>query len=199
MTSQRILEVALEQFYDRGYHATTMRDIAGGVGIKAGSLYNHYASKQEILLRVCMETCQRLYQGALERLAGIDGTEERLRAYLRWHVLFHTRNQHACWATDTQLMALEDGNRSAVVKIRDAHEQLLLEILEQGAREGLWSSAHLKVLAIGIATMCTDVDVWYRDDGPLEPDQIADIFADFVRYGLSGSPRRPAARGRERR
>jgi hypothetical protein len=43
------------------------------------------------------------------------------------------------------------------------------------------------VVAIAIITMCTEVDAWYRPNGPLKPNEIATIYADFVRRGL-GTP-----------
>jgi AcrR family transcriptional regulator len=186
VTEQRIVDAAVDLFYERGYHATTMRDIASAVGIKAGSLYNHYAGKQEILLRICLETSRQLYEGALAALEGIDDVEEQLRRYIIWHVTFHAERHQASRVTDTQLHVLEQSNRVAVVEVRDAHEQLLRGILKRGARQRRWRSGDLKVISIGIETMCTEVDAWYRADGSLSPEQIGTIYADFVRRGLGG-------------
>src|SRR5437868_513894 len=88
-TEARIREVATELFYERGYHATSMRDIAAEVGIKAGSLYNHFPGKQDILFRICFDTAKQLHDGLEPRLAGVEGTEAQLRAFISWHVEFH--------------------------------------------------------------------------------------------------------------
>jgi AcrR family transcriptional regulator len=186
VTEQRILDAAIDLFYERGYHATTMRDIAAAVGIKAGSLYNHYAGKQEILLRICLETSTQLYEGAVAALKGVEEIEGQLRRYIIWHVSFHAERRQASRVTDTQLHFLEPDNRIAVVEVRDAHEQLLRKILTRGARKRRWPSTDIGVLSIGIATMCTEVDAWYRADGPLSPEQIGTIYADFVQRGLEG-------------
>jgi AcrR family transcriptional regulator len=185
VTEQRILNAAVNLFYERGYHGTTMRDIASAVGIKAGSLYNHYAGKQEILLRICLETSRELYDGAAASLEGVDDAEEQLQRYVIWHVTFHAEHRQASRVTDTQLDFLGSTNRTAVVEVRDAHEQLLRDILKRGARQRRWRSNDLSVISIGIATMCTEVDAWYREDGPLTPRQIGTIYAAFVRRGLS--------------
>jgi AcrR family transcriptional regulator len=186
VTEHRILDAAVHLFYERGYHATTMRDIATEVGIKAGSLYNHYAGKQEILLRICLETSRELYDGARAALEGVDDVEEQLRRYIIWHVTFHAERRQASRVTDTQLDFLELKNRKAVIEVRDGHEQLLRDILKRGARQRRWRSNNIAVISIGIATMCTEVDAWYRADGPLTPEQIGTIYADFVRRGLTG-------------
>jgi AcrR family transcriptional regulator len=184
VTEHRILDASTTLFYERGYHATTMRDIASAVGIKAGSLYNHYGGKEEILLRICIETSSKLYEGAIAVLEGVDDVEEQLRKYIIWHVTFHAAYREASRVTDTQFHYLGAKNRTAVVEIRDAHEQLLRDILQRGARQQRWSASNIRVISIGIETMCTEVDGWFRPDGELTPDQIATIYADFIRRGL---------------
>jgi AcrR family transcriptional regulator len=187
VTEQRILDAAIDLFFERGYHATTMRDIAAAVGIKAGSMYNHYAGKQEILLRICLDTSRALYEGALAALDGVDDVEDRLRAFVVYHVTFHTEIRKPCRVTDTQLHYLESENRATVVEVRDAHEKLLRDILALGIKQRRWRSEDIHVMAIAITTMCTEVDAWFRPDGPLKPNQIATLYADFVRRGL-GTP-----------
>lgn len=187
ITERRIVDAATDLFYERGYHATTMRDIAAAVGIKAGSLYNHYSGKQDILLRICLETSRDLYEGAVAALEGIDDVEDRLRAFIVYHVTFHTEIRKGCRVSDTQLHYLEPKNRATVVEVRDAHEKLLRDILDRGIKERRWRSENIRVVAIAMITMCTEVDAWYRPNGPLKPNEIATIYADFVRRGL-GTP-----------
>ena len=100
-TEARIWGAAAKLFYDKGYHATTMRDIASEVGIKAGSLYNHFPGKQDILLRISLQTTRELHEGAVSRLEGITDVEEAIRAFLQWHVVFHAKYKLASgvWPT----------------------------------------------------------------------------------------------------
>ena len=186
VTEQRILDASTRLFYAHGYHATTMRDIAGEVGIKAGSLYNHYGGKEEILLRICIETSRKLYDGAVAALKGVADVEEQLRKFIMWHVTFHAEYREASRVTDTQLHYLQPDNRQAVIEVRDAHEKLLRDILARGAKQRRWRSSNLRVISIGIETMCTEVDGWFRADGELTSEQIAVIYTDFIRRGLGG-------------
>jgi TetR/AcrR family transcriptional regulator, cholesterol catabolism regulator len=185
-TEARIRRVATELFYERGYYATTMRDIAARVGIKAGSLYNHFPGKQDILLRISLQTTRELYDGAIARLEGVEDVEAALRAYIEWHVEFHATNRLASRVADGQINALSDENRKAVVEIRDAHEQLFKDLLRRGVEEGRWNPADERVISIGVLTMCTEVDAWFRDDGPLTAEQVGSIYADFILRGLRG-------------
>jgi AcrR family transcriptional regulator len=185
-TESRIWGAAAKLFYDKGYHATTMRDIASEVGIKAGSLYNHFPGKQDILLRISLQTTRELHEGAVARLEGITDIEEAIRAFLQWHVEFHAKNKLASRVADGQLPALSDENRLAVLEMRDAHEQLFRDLLRRGAAELGWTVADERVISFGILTMCTEVDAWFRDDGPLTAEAIGDMYADFVLRGLRG-------------
>lgn len=183
-TGVRIVEVATHLFYEKGYHATTMREIAAGVEIQAGSLYNHFASKQDLLVKIIYETTSALYKGAEERLADVTDPGERMRKFVEWHVEFHARERLAALVADEQLIALEPANRKKVVKIRDRHEQLLRELLDEGTSSAGWTIDDRAVIAFAIGTMCTAVDTWYREQGRLTPAEIGEIFADFILRGL---------------
>jgi AcrR family transcriptional regulator len=185
-TSERILAAATELFYEKGYHGTTMREIAAAVEIKAGSLYNHFDGKQELLTRISISTTQALYDGAVARLDGIESAEERLKAFVKWHVEFHARERHAARVTDEQLHALTARNRKLLLELRDAHEQLFGGILSEGAKSHGWKVEDPSVIAIALLTMCTQVDVWYRENGRLSPEQIGELFASFILSGLEG-------------
>ncbi len=185
-TDQRIITVATKLFYDKGYHGATMREIAAGVNIKAGSLYNHFPSKQDLLMQISLDMTTALHQGAVARLDGLEDPAERMRAFVRWHVEIHARQRLAAQVADEQLNALEPRNRKRVQAVRDAHERLLREIIDDGAERDGWIVEDAAVIAFAIGTMCTQVDTWYREDGRLDPKQIGEIFASFVLAGLRG-------------
>jgi len=184
-TDDRIVAVATRLFYEKGYHATTMRQIAAGLDIKAGSLYNHFASKQDLLMQISYNTTRALYEGAVKRVeAAGEDPEARLRAFVEWHVEFHARDRLAARIADEQLHALEPRNRRKVMRLRDEHEQLLRSILAEGAQRSGWNLDDEAVIAFAIGTMCTQVDTWYREDGRLNPSEIGKIFADFILRAL---------------
>lgn len=184
-TDDRIVSVATRLFYEKGYHATTMRQIAAGLDIKAGSLYNHFASKQDLLMRISYNTTRALLEGAEKRVEEAGGDPEaRLRSFVEWHVEFHARDRLAARIADEQLHALEPRNRRKVMKLRDEHEQLLRSILAEGTAKSGWNVDDEAVIAFAIGTMCTQVDAWYRDDGRLNPSEIGKIYADFILRAL---------------
>lgn len=183
-TEQRILDAATGLFYEKGYHAATMREIAAAVGIKAGSLYNHFPGKQELLARIAAGTMEELLEGGRAAIAPHESPSERLRALVVFHVAYHAERRLRAKVADDQLQALDPEHRRAVVAIRDEYEALLRELLEEGREREGWAVPDVRILTFAIWTMCTAVDTWYREDGRLTPGEIADIYASFVLAAL---------------
>jgi AcrR family transcriptional regulator len=183
-TEQRIVAAATSLFYEKGYHAATMREVAAAAGIKAGSLYNHFPGKEELLFLVASRTMRELLEGGREAVAGEAEPRGRLRALVKRHVVYHARQRCQAKVADEQLHALPSARRAEVVAIRDAYEQLFADALDAGCAEHGWVVADTRIVTLAITTMCTGVDAWYRDDGRLAPDAIADVYADFVLAAL---------------
>ena len=186
-TERRILEAATALFYEKGYHGTTMREVAAAVGIKAGSLYNHFPGKEDLLFRIAHGTMEELLVGGREATAAAVSASERLRALVVWHVVYHAEKRFQARVADEQLHALGPERRDAVLQIRDEYTgSSRRSSMSAGSRRGgSFPSSSLITFAIG--GMCTFVDTWYRDDGPLTAYEIAEMYADFVLAGLRSS------------
>ena len=63
---EQITSVASKLFKDKGYEATSMRDIANELGIEAASLYHHIKSKEEILTGICLEMADKFIRNPSE-------------------------------------------------------------------------------------------------------------------------------------
>jgi AcrR family transcriptional regulator len=187
-TERRILDAATALFYERGYHATTMREVASAVGIKAGSLYNHVPGKQELLFRIARGTMDELLEGGRAAVASHDAPREQLRALVAFHVVYHAERRHQARVADEQLDALEPALRTVVVEARDAYAGLFKAVLDEGRLAHGWRVPSTSVITFAIGGMCTHVDAWYREEGPLSAQEIASMYADFVLAALEAQP-----------
>jgi AcrR family transcriptional regulator len=183
-TEARILEVASRLFYERGYEATTTRDLAKEVGIKESSLYNHFADKQEILVRLCLTSQRDFLDGAVLSLEGVEDVRERLRTLVLWQVTAEAQHPYKARVVDAQLHALNPVSRRKVIKLRDAYDDLLTSILIEGNEEGYWRTHDPRVICMGIIGMC-NISAWYRDNGSLTPEEIGERYATFLLDALS--------------
>ncbi len=193
-TDQRILEAATALFSEKGYHGTSIREVAAAVGIKAGSLYNHFPGKEELLFRIAYGVMVELLEGGRAAIAELEAPAPRLRALVRWHVVYHAEQRARARVADEQLHALVPERRAAVVEVRDAYTRLFKDILDLGRAEDGWDVRDTSVITFAIGGMCTFVDTWYREDGPLAADEIAEMYAEFIIVGARVSRDEPFVR-----
>jgi AcrR family transcriptional regulator len=176
---ERILEEAARLFGRRGYHATSMRDIGEATGLLAGSLYAHIASKEDLLYEVVVQAANQ-FLGVVEDIrAEPVSPEERLRKAMRAHVAVVADNLDAAWAFHHEWKALTGERRDEVRRLRRRYEGLWDDIVRDlpGAADPRF--ARLLVLSAANWTY-----TWYRPDGPLSPEEVADRFTDLLLAGL---------------
>jgi AcrR family transcriptional regulator len=92
---EQIIQKALEIMKERGFSGLTMRDLAKSLGMEAASLYNHIASKDDLLERVCFGIATQLEEGILEVNDVYFNAVERLESAVRSHVNVLTQNLDA--------------------------------------------------------------------------------------------------------
>lgn len=185
-TRQRIVTAAAELFHDQGYHATTMRQIAARVGIKAGSLYNHFPGKQELLFTIAHDTMRDMLRRAVRAMSGEDTPEGRLRAFVRAHTLYCIEERYRARVAD-ELRDLEPNNLQRVLTTRDEYEGLLRDLLQEGRDQAGWDVIDIPIFSFAFATMASAVSAWYRENGRLSPEAIADAYAEITLRAVRGT------------
>jgi AcrR family transcriptional regulator len=176
---ERILDEAARLFGRKGYHATSMRDIGQAAGVLAGSLYAHIASKEDLLYEIVVRAANQ-FLGELEAIAADDlFPEDRLRKAMRAHVSVVAGSLDEAWVFHHEWKALTGPRGDEVRRLRSRYERLWDEIVRElpGAADPRF--ARLLVLSAANWTY-----TWYRPDGPLSPEQVADRFTDLLLAGL---------------
>jgi AcrR family transcriptional regulator len=178
--AERILRAAIVLFRERGYHGSSMRTLARRLRMEAASLYYHYPSKQDILFAILDRTLDELLAGVGRAVAAADGPEARLRAAVRFHVLFHTDSQHEAFVSASELRSLTPGNLRLVLTRRDEYERVFRGLLAAGVRAGAFQVSDVRLTAMAILTMCTGVATWFSERGRLAPDAIAERYVEMI-------------------
>jgi AcrR family transcriptional regulator len=180
----KVLAVAVQLFAEYGYHAATMRDIARVAGIRAASIYYHYANKQALLVEI-METHMWRLNTNLERIVSKHETvQQRLYEAIANHIRLHTTYKPEFFIIDTEIRALEGENREKILALRDQYEALLQKLLQEGMKQGVLRQTDVKVSSYAIIAMCTEVATWFRHAGRLNVQQVIDIYSQMVTKGL---------------
>ena len=192
--SERIRRAGITLFRARGYHGTSVRAIAQMVGVEAASLYHHFPSKQEILYGIFNRTMDSLLDGLQRALAANSGFEERLRAAIRFHVLFHIEHQDEAFISHSELRSLAEPNRRRTTAKRDRYEAMLREFLASGAKAGVFEIRDVRLTTIAILTLCSGVSDWFTARGRLSADAIVEHYADMVSRLLERSAGPPSGK-----
>jgi TetR/AcrR family transcriptional regulator, cholesterol catabolism regulator len=177
----QILAVAARLFSERGYHATSMRDIGEATGILAGSLYSHIRGKEDLLFGIVQRAAEAFLSGLEAVLATDAPAEEKLRLAMRAHVDVVAGDPEAARVFHHEWRALTGRGRTDVRKLRRRYESMWDGIVRDlpGAIDP--RAARLLVLSAANWTY-----TWYRPDGPMSPQQVADRFTDLLLDGLGG-------------
>lgn len=176
--SQTIIAAAVNNFQARGYHGTSIRDIARDAGMTPASIYHHFPSKQHILQHIMEAVMKEVIAQTNAALIRAGNTPtEQLEALVRAWALFHTQRRAEALIGASEIRSLDDVGHRIVVALRDQQEQMFREIIERGVAEGAFTTPYPREAARAIINMGYSIASWYRPDGSLSPDEMAERYA----------------------
>ncbi|WP_134321929.1 TetR/AcrR family transcriptional regulator [Cumulibacter soli] len=182
-----VLSAAVDAFNELGYHAATVRDIAGRCGLSVAGIYHHHAGKQEMLMAVLTSVMEELkWRNAAAREAGGDDPVQRFCNQVRALTLSHIYWQKPTAIGSTEMRSLEEPNRARFITMRAELQEHIQRDVDLAVEQGAFHTGH-PIMAVGaVAGMCLQTAQWYSADGELSPEQIAqntvDVALDIVAY-----------------
>src|SRR5579872_6670066 len=151
-TSGRILVSALVLFAEQGYHGVSVREIARGAGVRASSMYEYRASKEQLLLDLVLIGHQE-HSEWLRAAAATSGADAaaRLAELVRAHVRLHATYPMLARVANRELAALSPEALEQVLRVRQGSEELIQEAVIGGIDAGVFhvEQPWLAVAAIG--------------------------------------------------
>jgi AcrR family transcriptional regulator len=169
---QRILNAARHRFATSGFESTTVRQIADDVGLLAGSLYYHFANKEEMLHEALRDIVYRLRDGAQELHTRDGDPESKLVALIFFDVEERTANQEAHSILHQERAYFrQNPDLEYISKARREHYLVWRALIEQGIAEGYFSSDINVFLTLTtmIRMLNTGAD-WFLHDDPATID-----------------------------
>ena len=112
----------------------------------------------------------------------------RLAAAVREHVVFHGVHRRAAFVTDSEIRALTEGPRAALIGKRDDYQAMFSEMIRDGIRDGSLRASDAPVATYAILLQCTGVALWFDPRGPLRLEQVAELHIELVLGSLQASP-----------
>jgi AcrR family transcriptional regulator len=186
VTTETVLDAALTLFAERGYHGTALSEIADALGIRTPSLYNHMQSKQQLLETIVRRTLDDVLVDFETAVAGLDDPVEQLRSATRVYALRHATHRREALVVNRDTTSLPEPQLTTMRERRRDHERAIRTIITQGIERGQFNVGNAGLASFAILEMSVSIARWFREDGPLTAEQVADEYADFalriVRY-----------------
>lgn len=179
-TADLIHETAAELFYRQGYEATTLRQVAAGVGIQVGSLYNHISGKDGLLFNIMVGIMDDLIAALRASTDGLSDPTEALRIAIDCHIRFHANRARDVFIGNSELRSLSKEDLRVVVAKRDEYELMFHQLVRRVADEGDADVIDVRLQTYAILALGTHVSAWYTPKGPLSLDLIVSAYTEFI-------------------
>ncbi|MFI6105555.1 TetR/AcrR family transcriptional regulator [Streptomyces sp. NPDC093595] len=178
--ARRLLVAAVEAFAERGYHATTTRDIAGRAGMSPAALYIHYKTKEELLHRISRIGHDKAL-AILEAAANGPGTAaERLADAVRSFVRWHAGRRTTARVVQYELDSLSEEHREEIFGLRRRSDAAVRRIINEGVAAGEFDVPDVSGTTLAVLSLCIDVARWFNTEGRRTPDEVGALYADLV-------------------
>jgi TetR/AcrR family transcriptional regulator, cholesterol catabolism regulator len=188
-----ILEEAAKLFKERGYAATTMRDLAEKLDIKAASLYNHIASKEDILKEICF-TFAHEYVSQLNKIDGMTvSAAQKIEAVIDLHVSLSTQDAAAIIITNYEWKHLPEPDLTTFKTLRKSYEKQFLDIITEGVESKMLRNIDPKVVMFTILSALRWIPFWYREERGVSPDDLKNNIKTLILNGVAVSADSSAA------
>jgi len=173
-TKENLRRQTLKLFAERGYNAVSMRNIADAVGVRQGAIYNHFPSKQDLLVDLMVHHMEKVLKAVDAALAHVEGPTERLRKFSHFHVNYHIDFPDDVFIAYMELRSLSPENYQLISGLRGQYEAKLQVILEEGRKLGHFNIESSFVHGRALLSMLTGVTLWYKQSGKIGRDKIVD-------------------------
>jgi len=195
-TARRVLEESTLLFAARGFHGTSMRDIGAAVGIKAASVYEHFASKDEILAALTTVGHEHIRDQVHAALADVgDDPATQLSTYVRTCVVTMGEWPKLAMVANDDLRSLPAELAKRPTAARDELGLLLIDILRRGIDAGQFEDRNIILVSAAVGGIIIRTPYWFT---PTKAHTVADLAADYADLVVAMVGRPPTTRRRRK-
>jgi AcrR family transcriptional regulator len=178
---QQAIEDAARVFAARGYDQTSMQQLAEDLGIAAGSLYHYFGGKEQLLIAICDELMDPLLEDARALLDAGGPPERELRGLVALWVAHVVSHRDHMLVFQQERHSIETGEQWRGVRAsRKQFERLVERALAAAQDASALRLADRRLSLSALLGMVNHTAQWYRPQGRLTPDEIADGYVDLL-------------------
>jgi TetR/AcrR family transcriptional regulator, cholesterol catabolism regulator len=183
---EAIQEAAARLFRDKGYSATSMRDLAEAVSLRASSLYNHISSKEEILRDICFQNAQRFLR-AMEEVEGMEASAtDKIGKLLRLHIRTATEDLTSVTAFNDEWRHLNEPHLSEFKALRKDYEGRFQLLIEAGIQAGEFQAVAPIIAMHTLFSSVRWLYDWYKPGRKITAEELEQQVCNLLMKGLTG-------------
>lgn len=179
-----ILHAALRSLRERGYHRTTLEDIADLVGVRKTALYHYFPDKESILYACHQEGLAEVHRHVAQATARYARAADRLAYLIREHVRVMTDTLEGSTLA-FEVSALSPEHQAEVIAARDRYERAMRDFIAQGIAAGDFVDVDPKIPTFAILGAINWIARWYRPEGSFHAADLGQRFAEQLVGGLA--------------
>lgn len=175
---ERLLAAAVEAFAEKGFAATTTRDIASRAGMSPAAVYVHHDSKESLLFRVSLDGHAGVLR-MMEKAATAVPHDPVARVHRLVHdfTLWHAEHSRVGRIVQYEYHALTPEHRAEIAVLRRQIEQVMQDALTDGVDQGVLEVDDLRGTAFSLLSMGIDVVRWFEPGGSQTGEALAELHA----------------------
>ena len=184
---QEVLREAAASFNFKGYHATSLTEIATSLGVTKAALYHYFPNKSS-LLAACFERSMDVAFASLERgrKQGKNGRDRLVLTIVGY--VSHLVDELNCGVGLMEEQALEPGDRTKLVRQRDRFERALRALVKEGIEDGSVVPCDPKLAIFVLLGAMNWVPKWFKPSGTWKPAQLTLALSQIIERALSSMP-----------
>ncbi|HEY2825300.1 MAG TPA: TetR/AcrR family transcriptional regulator [Gemmatimonadales bacterium] len=179
---EHLLASAAKVFAAKGYHATTMRDLARASGMSLAGMYYYVRGMDELLYLIQDRCFTQVLGEAQAALDALDDPAERLREFIHHHITFFSQHRAEMKVLSHEAQSLSRARLTGITALKRRYVNLLLGLIEQAEPEA--ELPQRTAAAYALFGMMNWIYTWYDPAGPIAPPALAEQFAQIFLQGL---------------
>jgi AcrR family transcriptional regulator len=179
-----ILQKAAIMFREKGFSATSMRDLAESVGIEAASLYNHIRSKNEILEAICFDVANRFNSNMEIIEASTQNSIEKVETLLRFHIRQMVERYEEVFVADREWKHLSDPYLSNYQNQRRSYRRRFAAIIESGKQKKDIKNIDAPTAVLIMLHAISGIESWHRSKEKISAQELEDNMVVIMIDGL---------------
>jgi AcrR family transcriptional regulator len=176
---------AQKLFREKGYAATSMRDLAKEVGMEAPSLYNHFSSKNELLKEICFDIANQFYNAFDQAVEEEQTYIQKLSAAIKAHVQVIFNNIEATTVFFEEWIFLEGNDLTKFKKLRNGYQQKFHDLIEGGIKTGEMKDVDVRMATFTILSSLNATHELCKHNHKIDVEYLATNITQLLMNGIS--------------